>query len=180
MVNSILHWYNQANDDDKKAVSWYREAHKLAQKHPMGVECGAAILAAYSINESWEKNKRHFTNEISGIVPRCMEMSKAKAAQIHEAVSLCEIGRLPSILNGQKIRCFYANILNPSEFGVVTIDRHALKVAGIDAKKPTKKQYLAASEAYCEAAKVVGLLPHELQAVTWVCYRRLTGKAFYG
>ncbi len=180
MVQSILAWYNQANDDDKQAINWYKEAHQLAQKHPMGVEAGSAILAAYSINEGWKRNMEHFENECKGIEPRCMEMAKQKAAQIHEAVELCEIGRLPSILNGQKIKCFYANILNPFAFGVVTIDRHALKVVGIDSTKPTKKQYLAASEAYCEAAKLVGLLPHELQAVTWVTYRRLNGKAFYG
>ena len=179
MVQSIISWYNQANEDDKKAANWYFEAHQLAKRHPMGVEAGSAILAAYSINEGWKRNVEHFENECSGITPRCIEMAKVKAAQILEAVALCEINRLPEILYGKKIRCFYSNILNPSANDVVTIDRHAFAIAG-GVGSITEKKYKETAEAYIKAAEILGILPSQLQAITWVCYRRVNGKSFYG
>lgn len=175
-VTNILHWYALATPEIiADAERWYHDAHELAKRHPLGVECGAAVIAAFSINEGWAKNVRHFENDVNGIEPRCLPLAKKKAKQVSEAAYFGQFEAIPDILGGRKIVRFYHNILRPNETTFVTIDRHALRVAGEMNEKPSDKVFEAVEAAYMQAAQEVGILPHVLQAITWVTYRKVNG-----
>lgn len=95
--------------------------------------------------------------------------------------------------NGQKIRNFYNNIINPwSDNGHVTIDTHAVGAAWgkpVSGKDKTvmdnfggapgsgdlglKGMYPVYEEAYRQAAQKLGIQPRELQSVTWEGIRSL-------
>lgn len=96
-----------------------------------------------------------------------------------------------------KIRSFYNNIINPnSPRGHVTIDTHAvnadmLKPMGSDdeevlhnfggapghAETGLGGTYAVHAEAYRQAAKALGILPRELQSITWEAVRTLFGES---
>jgi hypothetical protein len=81
------------------------------------------------------------------------------------------------ILNGQKIVSFFKNIMGHD---TVTIDGHAYNIARNKRVTLTdndtnisKSTYQDMQAAYTRAAKRVGLKVYELQAVTWVVWKRI-------
>jgi hypothetical protein len=82
------------------------------------------------------------------------------------------------VLKGPKERSFADNISNPKRSQAVTVDRHAVRVALGDIATRDKSGpevilsrvgvYEAIAQAYRDAAKDLGLLPLELQAITWL------------
>jgi len=91
-----------------------------------------------------------------------------------------DIEKIAAILNGPKITSFFYNILNPIGAEHVTIDRHALGVAICGLKRRridlimTGKQYRTIASAYKWTAEQLGILPLELQAITWTTYRQFS------
>lgn len=79
-----------------------------------------------------------------------------------------------------KTAAFYFNILRPREASRVTIDRHSSRVCHgyyLTSQEAiyysnTPAKYKATQEAYFIVARDHGLLPHILQAITWLTYRR--------
>lgn len=103
---------------------------------------------------------------------------------------------------GHKIRNFYNNIINPnSKNGHITIDTHAVSAAHLspfgpkdteaahnfggttpgipgapkDAASGLQGTYPLYAEAYQRVAKKLGILPRELQSVTWEAIKALMG-----
>lgn len=80
---------------------------------------------------------------------------------------------------GKKIRSFYSNILNPLGSPDVTIDGHAVNVwrnRRINLQKVAAKDrfnYDRVAADYRRAASDVGLLPHQVQAITWFAWKRI-------
>ena len=73
---------------------------------------------------------------------------------------------------------FYNNILNPELADYVTIDRHAIEVwygkevdENIRRKHFNTKQYELIADDYKTVAKKTGLLPQQVQAITWHSWR---------
>jgi hypothetical protein len=85
------------------------------------------------------------------------------------------------VLKGPKERSFADNISNPKRSQAVTVDRHAVKVAlgsiadrdkyGPEMIIQRAGVYETISQAYRDAAKELGMLPLELQAITWLAER---------
>lgn len=116
-------------------------------------------------------------------------------SSIKQAASIAENGDLTNISNslGQahKLRNFYNNIADPSDPRWVTIDTHAVAVGVFEPVAGTAHQVSAAlggsgsvsagvkglyalyAEAYFRAAKERGVLPREMQSVTWDAIRTL-------
>ena len=118
---------------------------------------------------------------------------------ISNAVRAFEAPDMPTISQamggGHKVRNFYNNILNPNdtEHGDVTIDTHAIAgallrplsgsdkdtVHGLGTSGPessatgAKALYGAYAEAYRRAARERGLLPRQMQSITWEAIRGL-------
>lgn len=88
------------------------------------------------------------------------------------------------VLGGPKVRAFYANISRPTgkrSVGPATVDSHAVAAAlGRVFHKPAAppridrlRPYHHVAAAYRLAARETPFLPHELQAIVWVTWRRL-------
>ena len=116
----------------------------------------------------------------------------ANAIQAFGAQSMSDISE--ALGEGHKVRSFYNNIIAPwSKKGDVTSDTHAVAAAllrplgagspeaasGMGAASPNNAEtglkgfYPHVAEAYRRAAKEAGILPRELQSITWEALRGL-------
>jgi hypothetical protein len=175
-INDVLRKATPAQMET--GVNWYPIAHDFALEIAGGdLEKGAGVIAAFSPQNGWEDNmiiaRRAFdTGIVSGHTPA----NNAKVARILN-------GEAPlAVLGGNKVRSFYANIVNPADVVPVTIDRHAVGV-GIG-RVPTKADiailgrkgaYEAFVKCYYASARRFGMIPSVLQATTWVTFREMKG-----
>lgn len=80
------------------------------------------------------------------------------------------------VLGGDKVRSFFLNLTG--DFSAVTIDRHAIAVAGYSGKGlskagvPTSRLYARLAQAYRFAGERLDLTGAEIQALTWNHWRR--------
>lgn len=170
MTESILSWYDRASATDIwSGIAWYGEAHLIARECGDPVK-GAGLIAAFSPRTPWVRNlflARIAFNDVR-MFRGTLGDNIAKANAIIEGMHPLE-----ALGKGLKTRSFFDNILNPLTSNEVTVDTHAIKIAGIDKDSVTPKQYGVIADAYREAAYSLGLAPLDLQAITWIAYRRI-------
>lgn len=180
-VDNILNIFN--NPDFEGDFDWYKEANRfandLANKFGLTSLQVAGIIASLSPLKSWDENKKiaeQFLRNGNGKHTKAM---KDKARNIKEYNSSMQREFILATLNGNKISSFFVNIAYPNEPTHVTIDRHAIAVclnrpikenegAGI-----TDKQYEFLASCYRQAGEILGLLPNQVQSVTWVKWRQI-------
>jgi len=176
---------------------WYDRAYRLAVQlihayQPLTLGQAIGVIAALSPNNKWERNCRDAECMIrlwhTGVDPRLATVctynkNKDKAAQILELASP-DSETISSILNGRKVVAFFRSISGFTDS--VCIDGHAYAVF-IGERIPTTKTpnigkalYETITKSYCLVAdrsiELCGhkLTPAQVQAVTWVTYRRLS------
>lgn len=165
-VENILTVYRRATTDQlMQGLSWYQDAHLIAREAG-NVVAGAGIISALSPRMPWKRNivlaRKAFDAPLEG---GALKRSIASANAIRN-------GNDPlDILGGLKTRAFFDNILNPLTSNEVTVDTHAIKIAGINRDSVGKGLYNDIADAYREAAKECGIMPLEMQAVTWTAWR---------
>lgn len=180
MINNILKVYSQASPSDVKAgLEWYpeakRECRNLARRNDISLSQAIGVVAALSPRVNWKRNVIAAENLIRG------NKAEGFPANRNKAQAILEGGSPDEILGGNKVRSFYSNISRPASSTDVTIDRWAIRIAlGEEEWKtrpntPTAKQYLEIANSYREAAAIVGIKPLEMQAITWVTIKRITG-----
>lgn len=180
MINNVVATYRAATPEQLTAGrSWYWQAHELAGEIGHGdTVTGAGVLAALSANKSWSENGRLArvacrTGRPVGHVRDAL----AKAAKIIAGTDPSDV--LPM---ERKTGHFYRCIVNPTDATAVCVDRHAHDVAvgevygdrerGLGAKG----RYEALADVYRAAGAILGVLPQEVQAVTWVVHtQRIAG-----
>lgn len=191
-VNSILEVYAKATDDDKEnGIAWYREAlaagKAIAEKHDVSIRVVVGVIAALSPNNKWHRNVQdadrligaYLAGEECFSVPCCTyNKMQEKAWRILQEMPQDD-QLVMHILNGQKIVSFFSNIMG---YDTCTIDGHALNIARGERVALTdsrtnigKKLYAELQDAYNVAAHSVGLKAYEMQAITWVVWRRMHG-----
>jgi hypothetical protein len=181
LVKNILEVYN--NSDHQGAASWYQTANELASKlarlYNVSTLQASGVLAALSPLKSWDENKRiaeaYLKNgeayHTGAMISKADDITAYNGSMAEEFILVT--------LNGNKIQNFFLNIAFPNVALGVTIDRHAVSVAVGEVlpdsmlRSITDKQYEFFVEAYKIAANKVGILPHEMQAVTWVKWRKI-------
>lgn len=97
-----------------------------------------------------------------------------------KAIAIRDGAKPLSILGGNKVICFYDCIVN-SKSSCVAVDRHAIRVAaggGYTVEEGSrwlsrKGNYERAALSYMVAADQAGIEPHQMQAITWLTYRRI-------
>lgn len=179
-LENILAVYSRATDADIIAGRlWYRSAREIAQRMIPDDYCKAAgIIAAFSPQMSWKEN-----------ISLAAECIRRKRFRGHTGDNVRKAKRIwrgedpAAVLGGHKVRAFYQCIITGGETQEVCIDRHALaislgRVATDDELRKffgriTWKRELV--KAYQTAAEHAGILPSELQAITWVAWRREKG-----
>lgn len=178
-VENILSVYRKASDADCiTGRLWYRSARELAAQVGKGdVDKGAGIIAALSPMVTWKESVRLASNGV-----RTGKFTGHFGANCRKALRIFH-GELPvNVLGGCKVRAFYFCIASGGECDHVCVDRHAAVIASgrelSDAERKSTlrgRRYDEFATAYREAASYVGLKPSELQAITWVTWRRLKG-----
>lgn len=187
MIENIVDCYSRATDAQiDTGRAWYRDAknqaHDIAVKHDMPVYIVVAVIAALSPNNKWVRNVIN-ADELIGAFIRgdAMETVKVSTYNKMKEKAWRILQQIPdydgakTMLNGQKITSFFMDIMG--EFNV-TIDGHARNIAynervGLtdDRTNIGVREYRALQAAYYDAAEQVGLMPYELQAITWTAWR---------
>lgn len=206
-VKNIIAMRRKAKPEDvAHGIAWYAEAYEqcriIADRFNLPIHIVTGVVAALSPNNRWEINIRNANDLICAFttgstmddVSVCTYSAmKQKAWSIleqmpdrYEENDTLIVDEVKTILNGKKIVCFYENIMGDD---TCTIDGHARNIAYNERVNLTDnktsigvKEYANLQDAYRIAAsrcRVNGrrLKAYELQAITWVTWRKLHGIA---
>ena len=198
-VRNIIACRRRAKPQDvAQGIAWYAEAYEecrtIADKYDLPIHIVVGVVAALSPNNRWTTNVTNARDLIDAFVN----------GRDMDSVSVCTYGKMKEkawsilqiksmrnrvvkdALNGRKIVCFYENIMGED---TCTIDGHARNIAYNERVNLTdnktnigKKEYELLQMAYSRAAArctVNGrkFKAYELQAVTWVTWRKQHGIA---
>lgn len=178
LARHITYVWGQATETEREeGLTWYRSAHRLARALcPEDVSRGAAVIAALSPLAQWERNMELAVKAFDGRHLSCLSRNAVKAQRI-------VAGEDPGdVLKGDKVRAFWKAITDPDDPDSVVVDRHAVEIAvgkvmtddERDKYLEPKGGYAALCERYRLAAELIGgVSPVDVQAVTWVVWRRL-------
>jgi len=194
-VSNILEIYKQATDNEINGGKlWYNQANEISRlmsiKYNLTIYQAVGIIAALSPATSWSQNiidSNHFCSSlaagknIKAVVVTTYGNNKDKAyfIYLHSELTKDEIFKvlLGSSKKVNKTSSFFLNILSPESDDIVTIDRHSFRVnLGITELidiKLTEKRYKLMSQAYIKASNILEVNALQLQAVTWLVFRRL-------
>lgn len=184
MVANIRAVFEQAEDEHEayaEGIDWYRVAHTFAHQFALdyGVtfEIAAGVIAVLSPSTSWARNV-----QLAGDMLETGDCSHAYGNAIEQARRIIAGEPLDQVVKvGRKVRNFYRCILNPETAGHVCVDRHAVvlatgqPIATLDGWLDLVGTYQLTAAAYRTVARQVGLLPCQVQAITWVQHRKNTG-----
>lgn len=196
-VDHIVAKYLLATESEKVfGGQWYPLAKEIATniglKYGVSTNTAAAVIAALSPNNKWERNCKDAENLIAAYVAGGIKQAadvkvctyganKAKALVILES----EESGYDAILNGRKVVAFYHCIMG-DDYAVV-VDGHAYSVwigERLTMKEVPaigKKLYAAIVDDYVEAAGIINVMhgcnytAAQIQAITWVAHKRIHG-----
>ena len=197
-TRNILAVYSLASKGEEvEGREWYTRANRvagsIALEHGITKNKAAAVIAALSPSNRWERNMvdaenlvRAFTiggrSEAENV--KCATYGKMKDKAIRILENETGGDDFATILKGQKITAFYHCIMGATD--TVCVDGHAYciwfgdRMVLSDVPNIGKKMYAEITSDYVEAARILteagtSITCYELQAVTWVAWRRLHG-----
>ena len=172
------HWYQEANE-------WAVEVSEFLFKFSgrrISVQQVLGVVSALSPMQEWNKNKDIAIQLIMTGDTGYMERGKQKARDILSIPKMLGIhsldSEIKSILNGEKTKTFYENMVYPTRSSGVTVDRHAISIA-IGHIADDKEQsistgvYTFIENCYIMTAETLGLAPLHLQSITWQTWKRI-------
>ena len=187
MIHNITSVYRDADETQHaEGLLWYSDAqkaaHNIAVKYDIAVYIAAAVIAALSPNNKWSRNIVNADALIGAFIRgdgllsvKVSTYNKMKQKAWDILAARPDYDGAKRMLKGQKITSFFCDIMG--EFNV-TIDGHARNIAygervGLtdDRTNIGVREYRALQAAYEEAARRVGLMPYQLQAITWRVWR---------
>ncbi len=187
MIYNITSVYRDADATQyNEGLVWYDDAQKaaylIALKYDVPVYIVAAVIAALSPNNKWSRNVTNADALIGAFIRgdgmlsvKVSTYNKMKQKAWDILTARPNYDGAKTMLKGQKITSFFMDIMG--EFNV-TIDGHARNIAygervGLtdDRTNIGVREYRALQAAYEEAARRVGLMPYQLQAITWRVWR---------
>ena len=189
--NVLAVWAGATDGERSEGLGWYQTAHTfargLSERYGVTFDTAAGVLAVISPRLSWSMNMRAADELIrTGDAP-ILNTNKSKARRIlaGESVSsvlacaVCARGdQRKHVCSGQKVRAFYACIVDPAGSDAVCVDRHAFDVAaGRVGDEVSRKAldrvgvYERVAGCYRQAALTLGVSAAVVQAVCWVAWR---------
>ena len=198
---NILKVYNQATQTEfETGIDWYQDARQFVEDleseldYQISKKQIAGVVASLSVQNEWEQNKkdtrafcvafvtlRYIDDVVTCTYPKQMEKA--------EKILFCgDDSQIETILgkNAYKTKNFYRCILG--DVSAITVDGHAFNIASnrVTSLKEvpymSEKTYGIVQNEYKQATKhlnrVYGLnlKTSDLQAITWVTYKRLHNK----
>lgn len=175
-IEEGLRWYSNANQIARKLGDCYLDGNHAT---------AAGVIAALSPNNKWERNVRDAEALIkcvtNGADPNSLKVctfgkNKDKAIAILN-------GQDPlNVLSGKKVRAFYSCIIGGND---ICVDGHAYAI-WVGQRIPTNKTpkltpslYDKIADDYKKATAQINAItgqvytPAEIQAITWVTWRKL-------
>jgi hypothetical protein len=166
----------------REGMGWYDGAHSICAD--IATETGretlqvAGVLAAFSPQTGWSENIR--------LTRQACEADGPSQVIGHTSNACGKVSNLlfgnktpDEVLGGRKVRSFYRNVAYPDVSGAVTVDRHMIDLL-VGRRGAVNDRILERIGAYQHAAGIIrgaareaGILPHQLQAITWVYWRKL-------
>lgn len=181
-VGNILECYDRATDAERaNGGAWYVEAQALAVDMAGDAWVGAGVLAALSPMQGWDINVRQARRACEAGTALGHSPALHTKAMTNLADRILKGEHPLDVLKGDKTRAFAAAIATGGKSDIATIDRHAhdIAVASLDftdnTRKIGKRLYREMAAAYSEAAAIAGISVNEMQAITWVVWRREKG-----
>jgi len=197
-IDSIIAMYFRSSKVDRvKGKGWYSNAYSIActlgKKYGVTSNTVSAVISALSPSNKWNRNVEDaemmlranaYDLDLNECKPSTYGNQKLKAIAIIEG-NVSDDETLKGILNGQKTKSFYANISTNGKTDDCTIDGHSYNVWNgtvtnlNDVPGMTPKTYRMIQDDYRTAAKIISeiegetLKASEVQAITWVAYRRI-------
>ena len=191
--SNIIKVYKQANASELDHGSvWYADAQDAAQviadKYQLPLHIVIGVIAALSPTNKWELNLRNaddmcriFTQGgyVEDTKPSTYKTMRDKAWHILQSMPH-DLAGVVFILNGPKISDFAQCIAGED---VCVIDGHAWCIANDDRRTMQevpnigKKLRLELQQAYSKAGKKYNMTAFQMQAATWVAWRRIHGVA---
>jgi hypothetical protein len=182
---NILRVYEMASADHvRQGVSWYHEANaevsRMVSAFPLciPVSVGAGIVSALSPGLRWERNieaaERILAREsLEGIGVR-YRRNIAKAERIRDGSDPDKefAGR-----DRPKTRAFWKLLCDPADKLMVCVDSHAYsiwvgeRIVADDTPHIRGRLYDRIAWDYVAVSRSLGLLPNQLQAITWIAWR---------
>ena len=175
-VTNIINTYERATDAQLMAgENWYFSALALAEelgdRHDLPIVNVAYAIAALSPVTDW------ITNQIAASEVCATGFTRFQSGANIDKANRCLAGTL-SALKGPKVERFALAIVNPLGDTTACIDRHAFSIwmgskqTDVQQKVLQRKgAYELVADAYAEAAKILDVPVHTVQAVTWVVFR---------
>jgi len=169
-------------------MDWYARANVLANTlDPLNPRRAAGVIASLSPLTSWPLNIRYATAVYDGTPFSTLGNSMRAAFRIYNGEDAADV------LNGPKTRAFFFTIADPSNREAVTVDRHAIDIAhgkplpnNSKERSINKREYAEIAGMYHRAARILSreygrdIYAHQVQAVTWIYWRRNVTRAFFG
>ena len=188
-AKSIIAVFEQATEDElNHGLTWYNEAKQecqvMADKYQLPLRIVVGVVAALSPTNRWSRNLIDASNMLrvytdGGYVestsPCTYKTMRDKAWSILQTNPHSDDDVL-FILKGPKISDFFACIMGHD---VCVIDGHAWCIANNDRRTMQevpnigKKLRCDIQAAYSEAGKEKGLTAFQMQATTWVTWKRI-------
>lgn len=174
-VENIINVYLHATDSEiEHGMRWYDDAYNDVVSTGADPWTGAGIFAAYSINTPWNRNRELALGTLITGMPR----TDTLGISVRFACDIL-LGAHPMDVyakSAPKLSAFTNAIADPAGNQIAVIDRHARNLAyGFVTGKssPTKREFYAIADLYTVAADTVGITVNQLQAITWVAWRRI-------
>ena len=190
--NNIERVFKLATPEEiKDGVTWYAlaqaDARRMTIYYSIPLTTVVGVIASLSPNNKWERNVINAKDLIEGylngehkesIKVSTYHAMKDKAWSMLEDMLETDEDILTR-LNGQKIKSFYECIMG---YDACCIDGHAYNIwryerVGLTTDKTNigKKLYAEIQGDYVRIAKKLDMKAYELQAITWVAWRRIHG-----
>ena len=188
-IENIKSIFNLATPTEiRDGIVWYATAQQqcadISNLHDIPLNIAVGVVAALSPNNKWERNVTNADQLIAAFLRGdAVESVKVSTYHTMRNKAWLILQEMPDnvetikILNGQKIVAFYRCIMGES---TCCVDGHARNIfygerIGLTNDKANigVKEYRTIAAAYAEAGYALGFKAYELQAITWVTWRRI-------
>lgn len=173
-IDNILSVFLSASEASyREGMTWYDDTNALAREIADGdVWKGAGVIAAFSPVCPWHRNVALARNAFAtGVATGHTTIFCGMAQRILDGEPAL------SVLKGDKTRAFASAIADPAGSMIATIDRHAHDIAmgrvhTDKERKIGKRVFRTLSDAYVEVANMTEHSVAQVQAITWVSWRK--------
>jgi hypothetical protein len=185
-MKNIEKYFSLANDTEvKNGLSWYSNSHncisEIADKYGIEHEIAYAVTSALSPRCIWETNLKDLEKVLewhtSFSKKSYLPIVTTYVHNLKKAINTLQ-SKNTNVFKTCKTFNFFNNLLNPESGDYVTIDGHSIniyygKTGMVKHKHFTKKYYNRIAMAYRKVAKKYNILPCQMQAITWLAFKRI-------